>query len=88
MIEPENRTDEYWFNERYETFLLKEMLPTIEGAYGETAERGLWGASLGGLVSSLARMEEPRYLFKSSQPIRLFNSSARRGAITITILNG
>jgi enterochelin esterase family protein len=51
MIEPENRTTEYWFNEGYETFLLKEMMPTIERTYGETAERGLWGASLGGLVS-------------------------------------
>ena len=51
MIEPENRTTEYWFSERYETFLLKEMIPMIEQSYGKTAERGLWGASLGGLVS-------------------------------------
>lgn len=51
MIEPENRTAEYWFNERYETFLLKEMIPMIEQSYGKTAERGHWGASLGGLVS-------------------------------------
>ncbi len=51
MIEPHDRRAEYWFNERYETFLLKEVIPTIERDYGETQERGLWGASLGGLVA-------------------------------------
>ncbi len=51
MIEPEDRTAEYWFNERYETFLLQEVMKVIERDYRETQERGLWGASLGGLVA-------------------------------------
>jgi len=51
MIEPENRTAEYWLSERHETFLLQEIVPTVEQTYGKTDERGLWGASLRGLVS-------------------------------------
>ncbi len=52
MIEPEDRVRDYWFDERYETFLLHEVIPFVEQRYGPTSERGLWGASLGGLVST------------------------------------
>ncbi len=62
MIEPEDRHSEYWFNERYEAFLLEEILPEIEHRYGVTSERGLWGASMGGLVSAWLAWKHP-YLF-------------------------
>ena len=52
FIEPHDRSVEYWFNERYEAFLLEEVLPAVDRRYGATRERGLWGASLGGMVSA------------------------------------
>jgi len=52
FIEPHDRCREYRFNERYEAFLLEEVLPTVDRRYGATRERGLWGASLGGMVSA------------------------------------
>ncbi|GEM88036.1 alpha/beta hydrolase [Meiothermus granaticius] len=51
FVEPDNRREEYWFSLRYEAYLLDEVLPEVERNYGPTPERGLWGASLGGLVS-------------------------------------
>lgn len=51
MIEPKQREEEYWFSEQYEAFLLREIMPIIEQRYGKTLEQGVWGASLGGLVS-------------------------------------
>lgn len=59
FIEPEDRRSEYWLNERYESFVLEEILPTVESHYGQTAERGLWGASLGGVVSSWMAWRNP-----------------------------
>jgi enterochelin esterase-like enzyme len=52
FIEPHDRHADYWFNERYEAFLLEAVLPAVDRRYGTTRERGLWGASLGGLVSA------------------------------------
>jgi len=51
FVEPYDRVSDYWFNERYEAFLLESVLPHVEQVYGPTTQRGLWGASLGGLVS-------------------------------------
>ena len=51
MVEPHDRMSDYWFNERYEALLLREILPEVDQRYGATPEHGLWGASLGGLVS-------------------------------------
>jgi enterochelin esterase-like enzyme len=59
FIEPRDRKSEYWFNERYEAFLLEEILPAVDQRYGATGERGLWGASLGGLVSSWLAWRNP-----------------------------
>lgn len=59
MIKPRNRTEEYWFNERYEAFLLEEMMPEIHRQYGQTSEQGLWGASLGGMVSAWLAWRNP-----------------------------
>jgi predicted alpha/beta superfamily hydrolase len=43
---------DYWFNQKYEALLLEEILPEVDHRYGSTPERGLWGASMGGLVSA------------------------------------
>jgi enterochelin esterase-like enzyme len=64
MIEPEDRHSEYWFNERYEAFLIEEVLPEVEHRYGETSERALWGASLGGLVSAWLAWKHPHLFTK------------------------
>ncbi len=52
FIEPHDRVREYWFNQRYETFILDEVIPFIDRTHGPTATRCLWGASLGGMVSA------------------------------------
>ena len=64
MIEAEDRTQEYRFDEHYEAFLLRELMPVIEQRYGTTSERGLWGASLGGLVSTWLAWKHPHLFSK------------------------
>lgn len=64
FIEPNNRESEYWFNERYEAFLLEEILPDVDRRYGKTEESGLWGASLGGLVSAWLAWRNPHIFSK------------------------
>lgn len=64
MIELQDREKEYWFNERYETFLLRELLPEVDQHYGATEERGLWGASLGGMVSAWLAWRNPQLFTK------------------------
>lgn len=59
FVEPEDRTREYTFDERYERFLLEELIPAVESQYGPTPERALWGASLGGLVSAWIAFRNP-----------------------------
>lgn len=60
FVEPEDRREEYWFSERYEAHVLEEVLPEVERHYGPTPERGLWGASLGGLVSLWIAWRHPQ----------------------------
>ncbi|RDI95624.1 esterase family protein [Meiothermus sp. QL-1] len=59
FLEPEDRRSEYWFNPRYETFVLEEAVPAVEAAYGPTPEKALLGASLGGLVSAWLAWRHP-----------------------------
>jgi enterochelin esterase family protein len=60
FLEPQDRRVEYWFNPRYEAFVLEEILPAVERQYGPTPERGLWGASLGGVVSAWLALRHPQ----------------------------
>lgn len=60
MIEPEDRMKDYWFNQRYEDFLIEEILPEVDRQYGVTAERGLWGASMGGAFSAWLAWRNPQ----------------------------
>jgi enterochelin esterase-like enzyme len=68
FVEPQDRKAEYWFNLSYEAFLLEEILPAIESRYGPTPARGLWGASLGGLVSAWLAWRNPHvFMYIGSQ---------------------
>ncbi len=59
FIVPQDREREYWFNERYERFVLDELIPAVESQYGVSPERALWGASLGGMVSAWLALRNP-----------------------------
>jgi len=62
FLEPQDRLFEYYLNPRYGEFLALEVLPRIEVAYSvrrDPAGRGLWGASLGGLISLYLALERP-----------------------------
>ncbi|MBV8450766.1 MAG: hypothetical protein JOZ29_00645 [Deltaproteobacteria bacterium] len=62
MVDPVNRMEEYWANDRYLEFLCSELLPEIEERYRTTADRkarGVMGASLGGLISVYAALSRP-----------------------------
>lgn len=65
FVEPGDRNAEYYLNGDYFTFLQREVMPRIEGDladWGEAlrpSERGLWGASLGGLISLYLGSEHP-----------------------------
>lgn len=64
FLEPEDRRVEYWLNPQYEAFVLEEVIPAVEGQYGSTPERGLWGASLGGVVSAWLALRHPNLFSK------------------------
>ena len=51
FLEPGDRNEEYYLNDRYLDFLTGEVFPRVEGEYVQPEVRGLWGASLGGLIS-------------------------------------
>lgn len=67
-IEPNDRNEEYYLNPLYARFLLEEVLPRVEGGHPEglqtplkAAWRGLWGASLGGLISLDVASRHPEW---------------------------
>ncbi len=51
FVEPGDRSEEYYLNDRYLDFLTTEVFPRVEGELVTPSTRGLWGASLGGLIS-------------------------------------
>ncbi|WP_412028654.1 alpha/beta hydrolase [Deinococcus yunweiensis] len=51
FVEPGDRSAEYYLNDRYLDFLTAEVFPRVEGVHVTPSVRGLWGASLGGLIS-------------------------------------
>jgi len=62
MVDPVNRMEEYWANDRYLEFLCHELLPEIEERYRIQADRkarGVMGASLGGLISVYTALARP-----------------------------
>jgi enterochelin esterase-like enzyme len=62
FLEPGDRTLEYFFNDAYLEFLITEAVPQVESRYSissNASDRGLWGASLGGLASMHAAFTRP-----------------------------
>jgi enterochelin esterase-like enzyme len=62
MVDPVNRMEEYWANDRYLEFLFSELLPEIDRRYRTASDRktrGVMGASLGGLISVYAALARP-----------------------------
>jgi len=62
FVEPGDRSREYYLNDDYLTFLTREVFPRVEGTYAvarDSAGRGLWGASLGGLISLHLASQHP-----------------------------
>jgi enterochelin esterase-like enzyme len=62
MVDPVNRMEEYWANDRYLEFLCSELLPEIHRRYrimSDRKSRGVMGASLGGLISVYAALSRP-----------------------------
>lgn len=62
FVEPRDRDAEYALDGAYLELLLREVMPRVEGELlpePGRAERGLWGASLGGLISLHAATRHP-----------------------------
>ena len=59
FVEPGDRSAEYYLNDRYLDFLRAEVFPRVEGEFATVSERGLWGASLGGLISLYLGSKHP-----------------------------
>lgn len=79
LIAPHEREKEYWFSERYEGFLLREVIPQVDRHYGPTAERGLWGASLGGLISAWLAWRHPEIFNKVGSQSGCFTADPHGG---------
>lgn len=60
FVEPVDRNEEYYLNGRYLDFLQSEVFPRVEDVYASPTLRGLWGASLGGLISLYLGSEHPQ----------------------------
>ena len=59
LVEPVDRAREFGFDETYREFVLEEVLPRVEEAYGEPTTLHLLGASLGGLFSMTLALLRP-----------------------------
>lgn len=62
FLEPGDRNREYYLSGAYLDFLTREVFPRVEGEYAvsrEASSRGLWGASLGGLISLYLASHHP-----------------------------
>lgn len=62
FLEPNDRTIEYYLNDEYYTFLSSEVFPLVESTYSVRTDaegRGMWGASLGGLISLYTTSKYP-----------------------------
>ncbi len=54
FVDPVNRNNEYWLNDDFERFFIEELVPDMEATFNGTSnpsERGVMGASLGGVTS-------------------------------------
>jgi enterochelin esterase-like enzyme len=83
FLEPNDRNLEYYLNPLYPVFLETEVLPYIEAHFAvrrDAAGRGLWGASLGGLISLYTALERPELYSRVISHSGAF--IAQHGAVT------
>lgn len=59
FVPPQDRTREYAFNTKFQSFLTEEVLPFVEQRVQCTGERIIWGASLGGLLAAEVAWARP-----------------------------
>ena len=62
FVDPVNRNQEYWLNDRFADFMATELVPFIDARYRTRADRGaraLLGASLGGVISYWTALKHP-----------------------------
>ncbi len=62
FVDPVNRNQEYWLNDRFAEFMATELVPFIDARYRTRAERNsraLLGASLGGVISYWTALKHP-----------------------------
>ncbi len=84
FVEPLDRNDEYYLSDRYFDFLVSEVLPQVETGFSvrrDAAGRGLWGASLGGLISLYTAWQHPDWFGKviSHSGALIASPEGRRG---------
>ncbi|MBI2933170.1 MAG: hypothetical protein HYY16_16115, partial [Planctomycetes bacterium] len=63
FIAPVDRGEEYWCNADYTRIFVEELVPWVDGRYATRTgrdDRGIMGASLGGLISVHLAYEHPR----------------------------
>jgi enterochelin esterase family protein len=62
FVTPVDRNSEYWLNSDYRDMIVTELVPHIDSEYrtiDSPSERGIMGASLGGLISVYIAYEHP-----------------------------
>ncbi|WP_339094753.1 esterase family protein [Deinococcus sp. VB343] len=88
FVEPGDRNEEYYLNDRYLDFLTQEVFPQVEGPLAQASVRGLWGASLGGLISLYLGSRHPelfgRVVSHSGALIARPGATDARGVIDTT----
>jgi enterochelin esterase-like enzyme len=84
FTEPVDRVGEYWLNERFEEFVLGELLPQVDQDYPKTPERAIWGASLGGLTAAWMAWRNPDVFGKAASQSGAFKTAPREGRRAIS----
>lgn len=89
FVEPGDRSVEYYLNDDYLHFLTREVFPRVEGEAGVTPRvRGLWGASLGGLISLHLGARHPELFSRVVAHSGAFIAHPDRRAEVDTVLAG
>ncbi len=67
FVNPVERNQEYWLNDAYVTMLVQELVPAVDSTWRtlpDPKNRGIMGASLGGVVSLYAALKYPEVFRK------------------------
>jgi len=93
FVEPGERNEEYYLNDRYLDYLTEEVWPRVESGYNVATRadsRGLWGASLGGLISLYLGSRHPELFGKvvSHSGAFIAHPDGRQGRVIDTTTAG